>query len=467
MTRCAIVPPYILEAMVASGDPALAARARHVLEVDERLRRARRQRTAAPPTPSAEGGSPPVGAAAGGEASPDRRVHDAGGGQELPGELARAEGDPATGDLATDEAYDGLGATWRFWHEVYGRDSLDADGMAMIGTVHYGQDYGNAFWDGTQMVFGDGDGEIFTRFTASLDVIGHELAHGITELTSGLVYRDQPGALNEHVSDVFGALVKQHSLGQSAGEADWLIGAELLADGVRGRALRSMSEPGTAYDDPRLGRDPQPGHMRDFVVTAEDNGGVHINSGIPNRAFFLLATTLGGAAWERAGQIWVDTILGDIRADCDFARFAALTELAARNRYGEEVAGHVRSSWAEVGVTSAEVPGGGDLPVGAGPSPTHSTELTLTRSGGFAGLTRRRTVRLGEVPQPDRSALERLIEDPRLRALEASDAPGPPDAYCYGLSCDRPPLEVQVPEPQLAPPTRELLERTLRGEVDE
>ena len=149
------------------------------------------------------------------------------------------------------------------------------------------RDYDNAFWDGTQMVFGDGDGVIFLPFTRSVDVIGHELAHGVTQYTSGLNYQDQSGALNESVSDVFGVLVKQRLLGQTADQADWLVGAELLAPGVNGVALRSMAAPGTAYDDPRLGKDPQPGHMRDYVDTTDDNGGVHINSGIPNKAFHV------------------------------------------------------------------------------------------------------------------------------------------------------------------------------------
>lgn len=197
--------------------------------------------------------------------------------------------------------------------------------------MHYGQDYDNAFWNGHQMVFGDGDGEIFGDFTACVDVIGHELTHGVTQFTAGLQYQDQPGALNESVSDVFGSLVKQHSLGQDAAHADWLIGAGLLAPGIQGVALRSMKAPGTAYDDPRLGKDPQPAHMRDYVDTTDDNGGVHINSGIPNHAFYLLATALGGQAWDRAGRIWYDALTGGrLAADADFTAFARATVAAAK-----------------------------------------------------------------------------------------------------------------------------------------
>lgn len=148
------------------------------------------------------------------------------------------------------------------------------------------------------MVFGDGDGEVFERFTRSLSVIGHELAHGVTQYSAGLAYRNQAGAINESMSDVFGALVEQYVKQESAKEASWLIGEGLFTEQVEGSALRSMKAPGTAYDDDVLGKDPQPDSMDSYVRTSADNGGVHINSGIPNRAFYLLAEALGGNAWE-------------------------------------------------------------------------------------------------------------------------------------------------------------------------
>jgi Zn-dependent metalloprotease len=215
--------------------------------------------------------------------------------------------------------------------------------------VHYGRAYDNAFWDGEQMVFGDGDGEVFGRFTASLSVIGHELAHGVVEHTAGLVYRGQSGALNESVADVFGALVEQHAAGETADTATWLIGAGLFTDEVQGAALRSMAAPGTAYDDYVLGKDPQPGHMDDYVETTQDNGGVHLNSGIPNKAFHLVATGLGGHAWEVAGRIWYDTLRGDLPARATFLQFAQATVEAAEVHDAADV---VRSAWQAVGVWS-------------------------------------------------------------------------------------------------------------------
>jgi Zn-dependent metalloprotease len=219
--------------------------------------------------------------------------------------------------------------------------------------VHYGHLYDNAFWDGERMVFGDGDGEVFGRFTRSLSVIGHELSHGVTQFASGLVYRGQSGALNESISDVFGALVEQYAAGQTSDQATWLIGAGLFTPEVQGEALRSMRHPGTAYDDDVLGRDPQPAHFDDYIQTDEDDGGVHLNSGIPNRAFVLVADALGGHAWERAGRIWYDAMTTRLPADVDFAGFALATAHAASARYGEVSAelDAVRAGWHGVGVT--------------------------------------------------------------------------------------------------------------------
>jgi Zn-dependent metalloprotease len=203
------------------------------------------------------------------------------------------------------------------------------------------------------MVFGDGDGRLFNRFTISLDVIGHELTHGVTENEAGLRYLYEPGALNESLSDVFGSLIKQRVLNQAADQADWLIGAGLLAEGVNGVALRSMKAPGTAYDDKVLGKDPQPSDMQGYVQTTRDNGGVHINSGIPNRAFYLTAAAIGGYAWEKAGKIWYQTVTDKrLRRSANFAAFAQLTIDNAAKLYGTDGAEHkaVQDAWAEVGV---------------------------------------------------------------------------------------------------------------------
>ncbi|MDR5904250.1 M4 family metallopeptidase [Franzmannia qiaohouensis] len=337
------VPPYLLERIASGGSQRLRECARHTLLADRQFR-AREGAAHLPQERSARGQSV-------------RYIYSAGQRQALPGRLVRREGDEAdSGDAAIDEAYHGLGATYRYFWEKHQRHSIDDRGMALQATVHFGRDYENAFWDGTQMVFGDGDGELFNRFTIALDIIAHELTHGVIQHEANLVYAHQAGALNESLSDVFGSLVKQYRLGQRAEEADWLIGAGLFTERVAGRALRSMAEPGSAYDDPLLGRDPQPGHMRDYVETEDDNGGVHINSGIPNRAFHRLAMALGGHAWDVAGPLWYATLLDErLGRESDFMAFAELTLDNAERRYGQgsrEWAA-TRDAWRDVGVAVA------------------------------------------------------------------------------------------------------------------
>ena len=341
--RHGIVPPYLLQHLARLDRDDL----RPAVQAAQRSLRADLRPRPAGPGILPESASVPVSPSA-----PDRTISDAGGGETLPGQVVRREGDQPDGDVAVDEAYDGLGATYALFADVFGRASVDGAGMPLLATVHYGQQYDNAFWDGRQMVFGDGDGQVFGRFTASLSVIGHELSHGVTQYTAELAYEGQSGAINESVSDVFGALVEQHSRGQRAAEASWLIGEGLFTDQVEGRALRSMKAPGTAYDDDVLGKDPQPATMADYVDTTDDNGGVHLNSGIPNHAFYLTATALGGNAWDAAGRIWYDTITGPLSPTASFADFAAATAAAASARFGEGSREHraVHEAWSTVGL---------------------------------------------------------------------------------------------------------------------
>lgn len=343
-----ILPPYVLVSLAEKGSAEQRRRALETMATDQTIRALR----AAMPLPveKTPAARRLLEAA---DAQKQRSVHDAANRTMLPGRLVRGEGDPPTGDPCVDEAYDGLGATFDFFWNEYGRNSIDDDGMAMIASVHFGHEYNNAFWNGQQMVFGDGDGELFNRFTIALDIIGHELAHGVTEDESGLVYFYQSGALNESLSDVFGSLIKQYVLKQTAEEADWLIGAGLLGSSVNGVALRSMQAPGTAYDDPILGKDPQPAHMKDYVSTTQDNGGVHINSGIPNHAFYQAATLIGGYAWEKAGRIWYEALRDpSLRPTTAFRRFAMLTHAVAARLYGagSAEARAVKEAWKRVGI---------------------------------------------------------------------------------------------------------------------
>ena len=451
-----IVPPYLLRHLATTTEP-IAGFAKATLTRDQLYRH---NRAASTGTVTGQRSAMATPAAA---AAPSRRISDAGNAQQLPGKTARDEGAPATGDVAVDEAYDGFGSTWKLYEEVYGRNSIDGSGLRLLGSVHYGEGYQNAFWNGTRMVFGDGDGEIFGRFTASLDVIGHELTHGVVEHTAALTYSGQSGALNESISDVFGVLVKQYALGQDAAAADWLIGGDLLLPGVKGVALRSMLHPGTAYDDPRLGKDPQPDSMSGYVETRDDNGGVHYNSGIPNRAFALAATTIGGPAWEKAGRVWYDVLTsGELKADANFAAFAQLTIAAAAARFGagSPEAGAVRDGWMSVGVgegSTAPASTGGKAPV------DKEAELLLRRTGGFAGVPRQRQARLADLPARDRRTWQGLLADDLLPRLAAESSPTP-DAFAYCVTCMAVELDVEVAEPDLPERLRRLFERTLSGE---
>lgn len=349
---CGIVPPWLLERIAELDSPKLAraaSAARYSLLATRPYRF---------PEPGAEPrtatGSVETALATAVASAPQRTIADAGRTETLPGLLVRSEGEPPTADDAVTNAYDGLGDTHALFADAFSRNSIDDRGLPLLATVHYGDDYDNAFWNGERMVFGDGDGEVFRSFTSSLSVIGHELAHGVTQYTANLVYEGQPGALNEHVSDVFGALVEQHARGQDAASASWLIGEGLFTDEVEGNALRSMLAPGTAYDDV-LGKDPQPAHFDDYIETTDDNGGVHLNSGIPNRAFASLAVALGGNAWERAGVIWYDTLTGPLSERADFATCAAATLTAAIARFGVDSTetSAVGEAWSLVGIVPA------------------------------------------------------------------------------------------------------------------
>ncbi|KOV89930.1 M4 family metallopeptidase [Nocardia sp. NRRL S-836] len=290
-----------------------------------------------------------------GPASEFKAVHDVQQGDErgLPGVLRRKEGDGPVADPAVNDAFDNADRTYDFFRDVLGRHSVDGNGLRLVSSVHFGRAFDNAFWDGTQMVYGDGSGKVFQpgALARDLSVVGHEITHGVVQYTAGLRYRTQSGALNESMADVFGSLVKQHALGHTADQADWLIGAGILGTQLQGVALRSLKAPGTAHQ-----LDRQPGHLRDYADLPDDgnprndSGGVHINSGIPNKAFHLAATRLGGHAWERAGRIWFDALTTRLGVSSQFTDAAAATVASAQALFGGEVTNVVRSAWADVGI---------------------------------------------------------------------------------------------------------------------
>jgi Thermolysin metallopeptidase, alpha-helical domain/Thermolysin metallopeptidase, catalytic domain len=453
MRHCHFVPPFVLQALAErTGDTELADLARSSLRTDERLRAERRQATPSPGGQRVE--------------RPHRTIYTADNTGSLPGRQVRAEGQPPVGDPAADEAYDGVGATWTLFHDAYDRDSFDDAGHPLDATVHYERGYANAFWDGRQLVFGDGDGRVFRRFTGSPDVVAHEFTHAVTQHTAGLAYDGQSGALNESVSDVFAALTVQRAMRQTADEASWLIGEQIFAPDVNAVALRSMKAPGTAYDDPRIGRDPQPATIDGYVETEDDNGGVHINSGIPNHAFYLAAAAIGGRAWEHAGAVW-HAALTDARVGprTDFTQWAAATVSAASRLFGESspVAAAVRDAWSTVGVppslgTRTPTPTSGRQ-APSGPEPGRGHRVTVRRSGGLTGITLER--RIDTATAAGGGRVEQLLRHVPLAA--APTGTPQPDRYVFAIDVDG--QTVQVHEPDVGPDLAELIDIVLHGDT--
>lgn len=444
---CSFVPPYLLQRIAdVADDPSILAQpdpCLRTLELDARLRD-QRARTGGPRTTA-------VSPAATGTAW---QVHDAENGTELPGALVLSEGDDDPGDdPAVTEAAHGVSSSLRLAQEVYGRDSFDGAGATVVATVHYGQQYVNAFWDGTQLVFGDGDGRVFDRFTRPVDVLGHEFAHGIVEHTAGLVYQDQPGALNESMADVFAICLSHWLSGADVDDAEWLIGAELFLPGVQARALRDMEAPGTAYDDPALGKDPQVGSMADYIDTTDDNGGVHLNSGIPNRAFVLAARAVGGTSWDGAGRIWMTALAGsDVGPRTDFAGFAAAT-VAAAGEHADAVAG----AWRKVGVEVGEAPAPEQAPAPSA-EPVPAGRVQVRRSGGFLGRTESADLDL-DGDDPRIAEVQQLVAGVDL-SLFTSPPPPSPDRFVYTIELPGA-APVTVPEQQLTPELRQIVQTVL------
>jgi Zn-dependent metalloprotease len=285
----------------------------------------------------------------------NRATYDAGGSENPTGglgKLVRSEGQAATGDKAVDAAHDNAALVHDFYKTVLGRDSIDGNGMQMISVVHFGKAFNNAYWDGEKMTYGDGDGKIFSPLSQGLDVVGHEMTHGVTEHTAGLNYRSQSGALNESWSDVFGELIEQWAENRqgfgstdAAQSADWLIGEDVFTPGVDGDALRSMKAPGTAYKG-----DPQPGNMKDYKKMSGDNGGVHVNSGIPNKAAYEVGVRIGS---EKLAKIWYTALTDYLKPTASFDDAASATLAAATKLYGAGAESQaILDAWKAVGIVA-------------------------------------------------------------------------------------------------------------------
>lgn len=266
-------------------------------------------------------------------------TYDCKNGTKLPG---------VTADLPSDKvaqaAQSGANSVFHFYQDFFNRNSLDDKGMALISSVHYDKDYNNAFWNGEQMIYGDGDGQIFIPLALAVDVCGHELTHGVVQNTAGLVYYYQPGAANESFADIFGVTLKQYLAGQKDPvTANWLVGDAIVGPKFPGKALRSFK------DEKAYSGDDQPKYMKNFVYTASDNFGVHTNSGIMNHGFYQVCLALNEPSFGKPIQIMYATLL-NIGKYSGFKTIAKTAVKQAEKLYGKDVAAKVKEAYAKVGL---------------------------------------------------------------------------------------------------------------------
>jgi Zn-dependent metalloprotease len=302
----------------------------------------------------------------------NRLIYDAEFKDSLPGVSKRKEGQGSTGDNVVDNAYDLSADAFRLFKEAFDRNSIDNYGMTLTSTVHFvdltedpeAEFYNNASWWMDQMIYGHPDPDIFRSFLLRT-VAAHEMGHGVVQYEGGLKYQKDTGAINEHFADVFGILAEQLIQGQDVNQSNWLIGEGIWSSNINGKALRSMVNPGTAYDDPLVGKDPQPSHMDNYqdlpISPSTDLGGVHINSGILNHAFCKASKDLGGKAWESAGLIWY-AALRELPGKPDFTTFqdvANITTKIAQDLFEDETKKQevVYKAWKEVGLEPQKLSG--------------------------------------------------------------------------------------------------------------
>lgn len=285
-----------------------------------------------------------------------RQVFDAGGRTFLPGKLLRDEDDPPTGDREANQAYENVGIAMQFFKQVLGRDSVDGKGLRVDASVHYGFRFTNAMWTGEQMIVGDGDGRHIKGLAHSLGIIAHEFVHGVSQhiVRGGLgvvevtgqppTLKGEAGALNESFSDVFASMIKQWHAGQDVSQADWLLGEDILAPGS-GKAIRSLEDPGNYRLTWR--NDDQIKDYRRYKSTDD----AHKASGIPNHAFYLAATRLGGKSWETLARIWLKGF-DRLRVRGTFLDAAHYTMDVAAALHGKGSEPHlaVKSAWKRVHV---------------------------------------------------------------------------------------------------------------------
>ena len=352
------------------------------------------------------------------------------------------------------------GYVYDYYKSKFNRNGIDNNGMAIQSNVHFSQNFANAFWDGTSMTYGDGDGIQLKLTTKGYDVIVHELTHGVTETESGLEYHDQPGALNESLSDIFAAFGEHVSFPHATN--NWWIG-EKVAGILLGTKLRDMADPASV---PLAA---QPDHMTKYNTTTEDNGGVHINSGIPNNAAYLM--TMGGTnktsgivvsngiGWEKAEQLWYRVSTEYLGATSDFKAAAQATLTSATDlALTESNKATIECAWIAVGVITTPAAcrqvvddggtsdagrpdGGGMTPEGGGPIDGTAVDAGFDMTSRDAGVEAGSDV--GR-PVPDATTPDTSTSDTTTTA----DAPSSSDATMMDVAAPVP----DAPSSDSAPP---------------
>jgi Zn-dependent metalloprotease len=276
---------------------------------------------------------------------PESVVFDARHTHTLPGKSVPNPG--ASTDASAKRGFTQALRVAEFYQANFKRNSIDNAGSTLVSSVHFGRHYNNAMWNGTQMVYGDGDGKIFIDFTAGNDVIGHELTHGVTQHTLQLGYSNDAGGLNESLSDCFGSMFRQWEAQQTSQTADWLIGSDIVGPLAKERGLtclRNMANPA----DPRA-LAPQPTKYSQITPGMDP----HFTSGPPNLAFCLASKAVPGHSWETVGQVWYHVMVtAGPHPAMSMRDFAGRTRQAAIQLFEAkpEVAGSIDSAWKAVGL---------------------------------------------------------------------------------------------------------------------
>ena len=340
---CHIVPKAALERF--ARDRSLPAEQRKnfadTIKIDAEFRRLRTQATKLTRLATRMAVAPAAAVAA----APAVTVFNCNHGQTLPGGQIS---NPATSpDATAKHVFAETTSVASFYSQVFGRNSVDGAGMTLISSIHYGVRYNNAFWNGSQMTYGDGDGSIFVDFSKGNDVIGHELTHGVTQHSLQLNYTNEAGGLNESMSDCFGSMFRQWEAKQNVNQADWLIGKDIMGPAAIKKGftcLRDMANPAAKHC-----LAPQPTKFSQYKAGMDP----HESSGIPNLAFYTVAKAAGGNSWEKVGQIWYKSLTGFGPApNMKMKAFANRTRAVAAQLYpgNTSVANAVDAGWKKVGL---------------------------------------------------------------------------------------------------------------------